>query len=185
VLIRRKTLELIGGIESIRNSLIDDVALAKAAKVFGPIFLGHSNLASSIRPYPRFADIWHMITRTAYTQLRYSLRCCCSPWAASCSCGGPAAAILFGHGKDLPSVSELRLSAAVTSDLLRYRRNPLWALALPAIAAFYMAATWFGHEFLAWTRRRMEEPRLRVQLGPLRRERRSVSPVTLNPFMLI
>jgi hopene-associated glycosyltransferase HpnB len=144
VLIRRKTLELIGGIESIRNSLIDDVALAKAAKVFGPIFLGHSNLASSIRPYPRFADIWHMITRTAYTQLRYS------PPMLLLTVGGlvlvwwvPAAALLFGHGKDFAfGLGAFGLSAAsYVPTLLRYRRNPLWALALPAIAAFYMAAT--------------------------------------------
>jgi hypothetical protein len=35
--------------------------------------------------------------------------------------------------------------------LIRYRRNPLWALGLPLVATFYMAATlgsalnhWFG-----------------------------------------
>jgi hypothetical protein len=31
-----------------------------------------SGLAASIRPYAKFADIWHMVSRTAFTQLRYS-----------------------------------------------------------------------------------------------------------------
>ena len=53
--------------------LIDDVTLARAIKTVGPIYLGHSGLATSIRPYPHFSDIWNMVSRTAFTQLRYSL----------------------------------------------------------------------------------------------------------------
>src|SRR5262249_14632246 len=70
VLLRREALERIGGIEAIRHALIDDVTLAKAVKSVGPIYLGHSGLATSIRPYPHFADIWRMVSRTAFTQLR-------------------------------------------------------------------------------------------------------------------
>src|SRR3982075_1931125 len=73
VLVRRETLERIGGIEAIKDALIDDVTLAKAIKTVGPIYLGHSGLAASVRPYPHFADIWKMVSRTAFTQLRYSL----------------------------------------------------------------------------------------------------------------
>ncbi len=57
---------------AIKDALIDDVALAKAVKRGGPIFLAHSELAESVRRYPTFVDIWHMISRTAFTQLRYS-----------------------------------------------------------------------------------------------------------------
>src|SRR6202043_1132791 len=39
VLIRREALQRMGGIDAIRNALIDDVALAKAVKTSGPIFL--------------------------------------------------------------------------------------------------------------------------------------------------
>ncbi len=53
VLIRRQALERIGGIETIKDALIDDVALARAVKPGGPIYLGHSGLAVSIRRYPR------------------------------------------------------------------------------------------------------------------------------------
>ncbi len=73
MLIRREALERSGGIEAIKSSLIDDVALATSVKKTDGIFLGHSGLAASIRPYPAFADIWHMISRTAFTQLRYSV----------------------------------------------------------------------------------------------------------------
>ena len=72
VLIRRRALDRIGGIAAIRGALIDDVALAAAVKPGGPIWLGHTRLARSIRPYPAFADIWRMVARSAYVQLRHS-----------------------------------------------------------------------------------------------------------------
>ncbi len=152
VLIRREALERIGGIDSIKHALIDDVTLAAAVKKSGPIFLGHSGLAASIRPYPNVADIWHMISRTAFTQLRYSamllaltLLGLALVWLA------PAAAMLFGHG--LPSAAGLLafgLSAAsYLPTLARYGRSRFWALALPLIALFYMAAT-VGSAFNYW-----------------------------------
>src|ERR1700753_1739538 len=45
VLVRRDTLERIGGIDAIKDALIDDVSLAKAIKKVGPVYLGHSGLA--------------------------------------------------------------------------------------------------------------------------------------------
>jgi len=144
VLIRREALQRIGGIEAIKHCLIDDVALATAVKKSGPIFLGHSGLAASIRPYPSFADIWHMISRTAFTQLRYSpallaltLLALTVVWLV------PAGAILFGHGRQLAfGLAAFGLSAAsYLPTLARYGRNRLWALALPLIALFYIAAT--------------------------------------------
>jgi hopene-associated glycosyltransferase HpnB len=144
VLIRREALQRIGGIEAIKNSLIDDVALAKSVKRSGAIFLGHSGLAVSIRPYPTFADIWDMITRTAFTQLRYSpLLLALTLLGLSVVWLAPAAAILcmrgwsFGFG--LAAFGLAVISYMPT--LARYGRNRLWALALPLIALFYMAAT--------------------------------------------
>ena len=72
ILLRRRALLRVGGIEAVRGALIDDVALAAAVKTGGRIFLGHSELARSIRPYPAAADIWNMIARSAYAQLRFS-----------------------------------------------------------------------------------------------------------------
>jgi hopene-associated glycosyltransferase HpnB len=144
VLIRREALERIGGIEAIKSSLIDDVALATSVKRSGAIFLGHSGLAASIRPYAKFADIWQMIARTAFTQLRYSavllaltLLGLTVVWLV------PAAAILFTRGWPF-AFGLAAFGLSVTSylpTLVRYGRNPFWALALPLIALFYMAAT--------------------------------------------
>jgi hopene-associated glycosyltransferase HpnB len=144
VLIRRATLATIGGIERIRGALIDDVALATAVKTTGRIFLGHSRLAVSIRPYPHFADIWRMISRTAFTQLRYSAA------MLSITVAGlmlvwlvPPWVVLFSQGWrfvcGLCACGLAMLSYVPT--LRRYRRSPLWAFSLPLIALFYMAAT--------------------------------------------
>ncbi|WGV28585.1 glycosyltransferase [Halotia branconii] len=75
ILIRATALEQIGGIQVIRQTLIDDCALAKAVKKTqgqGRIWLGLSTLTCSLRPYPSLATIWDMVARTAYTQLNYS-----------------------------------------------------------------------------------------------------------------
>ena len=72
ILVRRAALARIGGIEAMRGALIDDVALAPRSSKAGAIWLGHCGLARSVRPYPHVADIWRMVTRTAYIQLRYS-----------------------------------------------------------------------------------------------------------------
>jgi hopene-associated glycosyltransferase HpnB len=144
VLIRREALERIGGIDAIKNSLIDDVSLAKSVKVSGTIFLGHSGLAASIRPYANFADIWQMISRTAFTQLRYSaILLALTLLALTVVWLVPAAAILLGHGWVF-AVGLAALGLSVVSylpTLTRYGRSWLWGLALPLIALFYMAAT--------------------------------------------
>ncbi len=93
ILIAREALERIGGIQVIRQALIDDCALAQAVKkskgdkentLFpmpnapcpmpnqGRIWLGLSSLTRSLRPYDSLATIWDMVARTAYTQLNYS-----------------------------------------------------------------------------------------------------------------
>jgi hopene-associated glycosyltransferase HpnB len=144
ILIRREALQRIGGIEAIRNSLIDDVALANAVKRHGSIFLGHSGLAASIRRYPAFADIWHMISRTAFTQLRHSA------WLLGLTLAGltvvwllPLWELAFGSGwTRLCALAACALAAfSYVPTLRRYGRTNLWALTLPVIALFYMAAT--------------------------------------------
>ena len=73
MLVRRDALERIGGIERIRGELIDDCALARAIKRSGGrVWLGLSTGTRSIRPYETFGEIERMISRTAFTQLRYS-----------------------------------------------------------------------------------------------------------------
>jgi len=159
VLIRRDALERIGGIAAIRGALIDDVTLATAVKKTGrssgaAVYLGHSGLATSIRPYAGWGDLWQMIARTAFTQLRYSallllltLAGLTLVWLI------PVWAIVFAQGwtRVAGLVTFLLAASSYLPTLARYRSNPLWALALPLIATFYMAATlgsalnhWFG-----------------------------------------
>jgi len=144
ILIRRTALDRIGGIAAVRGALIDDVALARAVKRGGRIWLGHSRFATSIRPYPTSHDIWRMIERTAYVQLRYS-----PTWLAGCVLGlalvwfVPPLAILFG-GDKTRLIGALAYAAFCVSYMPTLRRFhlPFWyALALPGIAGFYLAAT--------------------------------------------
>ena len=144
IMIHGEALERIGGIAAIKNTLIDDVALARAVKAGGPIYLGHSALAVSIRAYPRFADIWRMISRTAFTQLRYSsLLLLVTLLGLTLVWLVPVAAVIFGHGVEAGCGLAAFALAAMTymPTLARYRCSRLWSLALPLIALFYMAAT--------------------------------------------
>jgi hopene-associated glycosyltransferase HpnB len=72
VLVRRVALERAGGLEAIRSAVIDDVALGRLVKRQGRIWLGLSDTIRSVRPYPQLRDLWQMVARSAYTQLRYS-----------------------------------------------------------------------------------------------------------------
>jgi hopene-associated glycosyltransferase HpnB len=144
ILLRREALARIGGIAAIKGTLIDDVALATALKRSGAIFLGHSGLATSIRPYPKFADIFRMVSRTAFTQLRYSA------WILAGTLVGltlvwlvPIYEVLFGHGWHVVAglIAFALAAASYMPTLQRYQRSQLWAAALPLIALFYMAAT--------------------------------------------
>jgi hopene-associated glycosyltransferase HpnB len=162
ILIRREELVRIGGIQAIKDALIDDVTLAKAVKAFAPLYLGHSGLAQSIRPYPDFASIWRMISRTAFTQLRHSVLVLVATLAGLTVVWlVPAWAVVRGHGWALAFGTAAFLLAAVSylPTLARYGRSPLWSLALPLIALFYMAATvssalsfWLGRG-ASWKRR--------------------------------
>jgi hopene-associated glycosyltransferase HpnB len=144
ILLHRRALARIGGIEAVRGNLIDDVALAAAVKRGGRIWLGHSALACSVRPYPRFADIWRMVARTAYVQLRFSpLLLLGTTLAMALVWLLPSFAALFAHGaaRWLGLAAWAMLSASYLPTLRRYHCAPFWAILLPGIAAFYMAAT--------------------------------------------
>ena len=76
MLVRRDSLEQIGGMGAIKNALIDDCALAKSIKDLTPstrIWLGlASDEAISLRDNRELSSIWNMVARTAYAQLGYS-----------------------------------------------------------------------------------------------------------------
>ncbi len=145
ILIRTVALARIGGIESLRGALIDDVALAARVKRSGgAIWLGHSLLARSVRPYPHPRDVWRMVARTAYVQLRFS------PLLLAGTVAGmaliwlvPPLAALFAHGPTrlCGGLAWAIATLSFLPTLRRFRLSPLWALLLPAVAVFYTAAT--------------------------------------------
>jgi hopene-associated glycosyltransferase HpnB len=144
MLVSREALRAAGGIASIRNALIDDCALAKRLKAHGPIWIGLNEGVRSARAYPRVEDIRKMVSRTAYAQLQYS------PLILMGTVLGLAVTYLFpvlltvfatGWAQILGLAAWLLMAFAFQPILRFYRVSPLWGLALPAIAATYMAFT--------------------------------------------
>ncbi|WP_406310524.1 glycosyltransferase [Streptomyces sp. NBC_00623] len=73
VLLRTAAAERARVPESIRQAVIDDVSLARAVqRSGGRIWLGLAERLDSVRPYPRLADLWRMVSRSAYAQLRHN-----------------------------------------------------------------------------------------------------------------
>jgi hopene-associated glycosyltransferase HpnB len=156
MLISRTALHKAGGLEPIRGALIDDVALATLLKRGGNrCWLGLTTDVRSARPYPRLADLWQMIARSAYTQLRYSptlltgtivgltLLYAAPPagaiaWLAAAATGNTGAAALAG----IAGIAGWALMTVSYLPILRlYRLSLVRALALPLVATLYAAMT--------------------------------------------
>jgi hopene-associated glycosyltransferase HpnB len=148
MLVRREALDRAGGIAAVKDALIDDCALAALIKKNGPIWLGLAERTVSVRRYPRIADVWRMVARTAYTQLRHS------PWLVLGTVLGmallylvPPLAMVLGLAAGAWIAAGLG-AAAFALMLLAYR--PTWALyrgsdpllaLLPLAALLYTAMT--------------------------------------------
>ncbi len=144
MLVRCDALREAGGMTSIRSALIDDCALAKRLKALGPIWIGLTEGVRSLRAYPALDDIRHMVSRTAYAQLRYSpLLLAGTVLGLTITYLAPVLLALFavGTARLLGILAWLLMALAFQPTLRFYRLSPLWGLALPAIAAIYMAFT--------------------------------------------
>jgi len=143
MLVRRDALTRAGGIEAIRGEIIDDCALAARLKAQGPIWLGLSARAVSIRPYPHIADIRAMVARSAYAQLGYSpLILLGTVLGMALLYIVPLAGLATGGLGALAGVLAWAIMVTMFQPILHfYRRSPLWGLALPAIGVFYAAFT--------------------------------------------
>jgi hopene-associated glycosyltransferase HpnB len=144
VLLRRSAYERIGGLAAIHDALIDDCALARAVKRGGgAIWLGLTRGTRSLRPYPRVADVWRMVARTAYDQLRHSpvLLAGTVVGLALTYLAPPILVVLGGAAGWLGAFSWAAMSLAYGPMVRFYGLSPLWAPLLPAIALVYLAAT--------------------------------------------
>ena len=144
MLVRRDALEAAGGIESIRDALIDDCALARELKYQGPIRLSLTERVASIRAYPTLGDIRQMVARSAYAQLRYSPVILAGTIAGmALTYVAPVLLTIFAGGlaKILGFVAWEMMAVAFQPTLRLYRASPIWGILLPGIALFYMAFT--------------------------------------------
>jgi hopene-associated glycosyltransferase HpnB len=144
MLVRAGALADVGGIASIRSALIDDCSLATKLKTAGPIWLGLTNRVQSIRPYPTFADVARMVSRSAYSQLRYSpLALTGTILGMAITFVAPPMLALFAAGlpRYLGLLSWAAMSLSFVPTLRYYRLSPIWSVALPGIALLYMFYT--------------------------------------------
>jgi hopene-associated glycosyltransferase HpnB len=144
MLVRTDALRAAGGIEVIRDALIDDCALAREMKKQGPIWLGLTNRVQSIRPYTSWGDIRRMVARSAYAQLNYS------PLMLAGTVAGlvltylvpPFMALFASDWAQVLGLITWALMALSFQPTLRfYRLSPLWGIALPAISFLFMLYT--------------------------------------------
>ena len=145
MLLRREALERAGGITVIRNQLIDDCALASAIRrTGGRVFLAPALESDSLRVYRTFAEIGSMISRTAFTQLRYStLLLAATLLGLLVTYVLPVALLLFGTGllRIAGLIAWLIMSLVYYPTVRYYRLSALWSFSLPLIALFYAGAT--------------------------------------------
>ncbi|MBX9709971.1 MAG: glycosyltransferase [Xanthobacteraceae bacterium] len=144
ILARWDALQGIGGIQSIRGSLIDDCALGARLKTQGSVWLGLSHHVLSVRPSERISQVGRMISRSAFAQLRYSVTILIGVMAAMALVFlVPVALTICGDGINrlFAGASWLLMALAFQPTLRYYEQSPLWGLALPAIASAYMVFT--------------------------------------------
>jgi hopene-associated glycosyltransferase HpnB len=149
VLLRRQALARAGGLEAIAAAVIDDVALGRAVKRSGgSLWLGLTDEVASVRPYAGLADLWQMVTRSAYTQLRHSAAALAGAVAGLATVYvGPLIVLIAGAAS---AQAEVVLAGAVAWALMtvsylpmvrHYHLAPAWALTLPLAAGIYGAMT--------------------------------------------
>ncbi|MGC2658085.1 MAG: glycosyltransferase [Bryobacteraceae bacterium] len=148
VLIRPQALQAAGGFEAIRNTVIDDCALARIVKRSGGrLWLGLTRTTFSNRSYRSFGEIGRMISRTAFQQLDHSILLLIGTIAGLIATYLLPLALIFS-GSLLAalegSAAWLLMTAAYAPMVRFYGRSRLWACALPLIACFYLGATLFS-----------------------------------------
>jgi hopene-associated glycosyltransferase HpnB len=145
MLVRPQALARSGGLAAIRAQIIDDCSLARAIKGSGGrLFLGLTRNAHSLRPYGSLGEIGRMISRTAFNQLRHSwLLLLATLLGLLATYLLPPLLVLSGKPALMAAgAGAWALMSLCYAPMVRfYRLNPLWALTLPAAAAFYGGAT--------------------------------------------
>ncbi|MFE5400230.1 glycosyltransferase [Streptomyces sp. NPDC056580] len=179
VLLRADTAGRAGIPDAIRHAVIDDVALARAVRrAGGHVWLGLAERVDSVRPYPRLHDLWRMVSRSAYAQLRHS-----PPLLLGTVAGlalvylvPPAAVVTGAVAGSAATLAAGALAWAVMTGtylpMLRYYRQPPWlAPLLPFTAFLYLLMTvdsavqHYRGRGAAWKGRTYARPDVRPEEG--------------------
>jgi hopene-associated glycosyltransferase HpnB len=150
MLVHAEALRAIGGFAAIRDAIIDDCTLAAALKrARPPIWLGVSRSVRSLRVYAQLRDFWGMVSRSAFTQLKYStawllLATALMAVTLLAPVAGAVVGLVAGDAPlaVLSLAAWLAMSAAYGPVVVFYRLPASYALALPAAGALFLAMTW-------------------------------------------
>jgi len=146
ILVETGLLDQIGGFESIKSAVIDDCALAGRVKSQGfQIWLGLTYSVKSVRSYQPLKEIWDMVARTAFAQLRYSVgRLVLCTLVMVLVYQVPV--VMVASSNILVrylSLGSLVIMFLTYVPILRfYHRSWAWAFSLPLVAALFLAMTW-------------------------------------------
>ena len=157
MLVDRSALQAAGGLEPIKGARIDDVALGGLLKRGGgACWLGFTTDVVSNREYGSVAEIWDMVARSAYTQLRYSPVALAGTvlgmaWLYLLPVASALAGVVLLAGGHRPAEAAWLAAAGLAAwatmavsylPVLRLSRlSPAWAPCLPAIGLLYTAMT--------------------------------------------
>lgn len=170
ILLETAALRAIGGFAGLHDAIIDDCTLARRIKARGGrTWLGLSRDVCAIRPYASLANIWNMVARTAFTQLRYSgvLLGICTLLLVLTFVQPVLALLDGGSAAIVGCVALVAMMASYRPTLRYYGLHPLWIVTLPCAACLFLAMTWtsawryWSGERSRWKRRSYE----RVAVG--------------------
>ncbi len=146
ILMESRLLEQIGGFESIKSAVIDDCALAGRVKSQKfKIWLGLTHSVKSVRGYHHLKEIWDMVARSAFAQLRYSvgLLVLCTLLMVLVYAVPMITVASSNILIRCLSLGSLAIMFSTYIPILRfYHRSWAWTLGLPFIAALFLAMTW-------------------------------------------
>ena len=146
VLLEIRALDAIGGFASLQDAIIDDCTLARSIKGAGyRTWVGLTRSVTSHRRYHGLGDIWRMVTRTAFTQLRYSwlLLGGCSVLMVVCFLGPVVISFSPDPAARIIALGAWLLMWIAYLPTLRFYDIPIrWGLLMPFIGLLFLTMTW-------------------------------------------
>ncbi|MBI1732751.1 MAG: glycosyltransferase [Gammaproteobacteria bacterium] len=145
ILIRTDILLRIGGFAALRSALIDDCTLARKVKDAGHrTWIGLTHTAISHRACENLGSVWEMVARTAFAQLRHSIKflLLCTALMLAAFPLPVAALSQSGTPRVLGAVTLVLMALSYAPTLRYYGLSLIWGAALPLAGTLYLLMTW-------------------------------------------